>query len=95
MVGVHIGSNCLFSDDIHISDSEHIFGIGINPTSSGFRYKKQVFVGNNCFIGRFVFLMPGAVIGNNCVVGGGSVVTKEFPGNSVIAGNPARLIRTL
>lgn len=52
-------------------------------------------VGNNVFIGAFSIILPGASIGDNCVVGAGSVVTGVIPANSVVAGVPARMIRTM
>jgi serine acetyltransferase len=52
-------------------------------------------VGNNVFIGSNVVILPNVQIGDNVVVGAGSVVTKSVPQGSVVAGNPARLIRTL
>ncbi len=52
-------------------------------------------IGNNVFIGMNSILLMGAKIGNNCIVGAGSVVKGEFPDNSVIAGNPAKIICTM
>lgn len=49
-------------------------------------------IGDNVFIGYNCLLLPGIEIGNNCVIGAGSVVTKSVPENSVVAGNPARVI---
>lgn len=52
-------------------------------------------VGNNVFIGNSSIILPGAKIGNNCIIGAGSVVKGEVPSNSVVAGVPARVIRTI
>lgn len=52
-------------------------------------------IGDNVFIGMNSSIMPGVHIGNNCVIGTGSVVTKDVPDNMVVAGNPARIICTL
>lgn len=52
-------------------------------------------IGNNCFLGMNAIIMPGVVLGNNVIVGSGSVVTRSFPDDVVIAGNPANVICTL
>lgn len=56
---------------------------------------KPVVIGKNCWIGANTVIMPEVNIGNNVVIGAGSIVTKSFPANCVIAGNPARIIREL
>ncbi|WP_419810565.1 acyltransferase [Bacterioplanoides sp.] len=53
----------------------------------------DVNIGKNCFIGCNSIIMPGVTIGDSVVVGSGSVVTKSFKGNCVIAGNPAKVIK--
>lgn len=55
----------------------------------------QTIIGDNCFIGMNSIILMGSKIGNNVIVGAGSVVSGEFPDNCVIAGNPAKIIRTL
>lgn len=53
----------------------------------------NVYIGKNCFIGAGSIIMPGVEIGDSVIVGSGSVVTKSFGSNIIIAGNPAKVIR--
>ncbi|MCD6227070.1 transferase [Candidatus Micrarchaeota archaeon] len=57
--------------------------------------KKDVKVGNNCWIGYRVFIKEGVTIGDNVVIGAGSVVTKDIPSYSIAAGCPARVIKKI
>lgn len=50
-------------------------------------------IGERCFIGAHSLIMPGVHIGDNSIVGAGSVVTKSVPANVIVAGNPARVIK--
>lgn len=79
----HDGSSRLFRKKI----------AGMNP-QYGNRFG-AIRIGNNCFIGVNAIIMPGITIGSGSIVGAGSVVTNDVPQNSVVAGNPARLICTL
>lgn len=65
----------------------------MNPTF-GNRYDK-IRILDNCFIGINVIIMPGVTIGPNSIVGAGSVVTKAVPHESVVVGNPAKILCTL
>ena len=54
-----------------------------------------IFIGNNVWIGANCCILPNVHIGDNCVIGAGSVVTKDIPSNSVAAGNPAKVIKKI
>lgn len=58
-------------------------------------YAKPVKIGNDCWFGANVLVLPGVTIGNGCVIGAGSVVVKDIPDGCFAAGNPARVIRKL
>ncbi len=51
-------------------------------------------IGNNVWIGSHVIILPGVTIGNNCVIGAGSVVNKSIPDNSTAVGVPAKVVKT-
>ena len=55
---------------------------------------KPIKIGRNCFIGCNAIILKGTVLGDGCVVGAGAVVSGKFEAGSVIAGNPARVIKT-
>jgi acetyltransferase-like isoleucine patch superfamily enzyme len=55
---------------------------------------RPIRIGARCFIGGGSVILPGVTIGDECVVGGGSVVFEDAPPRCIIAGNPARIIRT-
>lgn len=58
-------------------------------------YARPVHIGNDCWLGASVTVCPGVTIGDNCVIGAGSVVTRDIPANSFAAGVPCRVIRKL
>ena len=55
----------------------------------------RIKIGNNVFIGNDAIIMPGVSIGNNCIIAAGSIVTKSIPDNSVAAGVPCRVIKSI
>lgn len=62
-----------------------------NPTHE-VQFVKEIHIGKECFIGARSFILPGTTIGNNCIIGAGSVVSGNIPSNSIYAGNPAKFI---
>lgn len=58
-------------------------------------YAKPVKIGHDCWFGANVVVCPGVTVGENCVIGAGSVVTRDIPPNSFAAGNPCRVIREI
>ena len=89
---VTIGDHNMFGPDIYITDSNHSFGVGIDPHEKPMN-KGKVTIGNCCWIGAKAVILKDVTLGDYCVVGAGAVVTKSFPSGSVIAGVPARLIK--
>jgi acetyltransferase-like isoleucine patch superfamily enzyme len=89
---IRIGDNCMFAANVTISDSDWH---GIYNRIRPFRCTKSVVIENNVWLGERVIVNKGVTIGENSVVGAGAVVTKDIPANSVAAGNPARIIKTI
>ena len=84
---VFIGPNCGFYTAGHPVDA---------PTrNSGLEYAKPIKVGNDVWIGGNVCVMPGVTIGDNVVIGAGSVVTKDIPSGVVAVGNPCAPLRKI
>ena len=54
----------------------------------------DTYIGKNCFVGAKAIVMPGVRVGDYCIVGSGAVVTKDVPSGSIVAGNPAKVIRS-
>ncbi len=87
---VEFGDNVTFAADADmICHDNSVIKCGINATD----YYGKIKIGNNCFIGIRSIILPGVILGDNTIVGAGSVVTKSFTeGNVIIAGNPAHAI---
>lgn len=90
-----IGKNVLIGSNVFICDYNH----GVSTQYESFLRQplkcKEVIIGDNVWIGQAVIILPGVHIGNNVIIGAGSIVTHNVADNSIIAGNPAKLIRVL
>ncbi len=84
---VFIAPNCAFYTAGHPLD--------VAQRNAGLEYSLPIRVGNNVWIGGNVCVMPGVTIGDNTVIGGGSVVVRDIPAGVLAAGNPCRVIRRL
>lgn len=95
--GVTIGKNCLISSNCGISSYNHIVASDnrIANTSQDEKFSKPVVIGDNVWIGMNSCILPGVTIGNNSIVGSGSVVTKDIPENEIWVGNPARFMKKI
>ena len=92
-IGKHtsIGGNVkIFDHDFHPIDPQE----RLEHPNSGMK-TKPVDIGENVFIGANVIILKGSKIGNNCVIGAGAVVSGTFEDNTVIVGNPAKVVRKL
>lgn len=83
---VFIAPNCAFYTAEHPIDA--------TQRNAGLEYARPIKVGNNVWVGGNVVVLPGVSIGDNSVIGAGSVVTKDIPNNVVAFGNPCKVIKT-
>lgn len=88
-----IGDNSMIGPKTCIYASTH--ALPVEERKKGYTFPRGVTIGSNVWVGGGVSILPGVSIGDNCIVGAGSVVTKSFPANVVIAGNPAKVIKEL
>ena len=90
---VKIGDNAQIAPNVSIYTAGH----PVHPDSrnSGYEYGIAITIGDNVWIGGNTCILPGVTIGNNVVIGAGSVVTKDIPDNVIVAGNPCRIIREI
>lgn len=81
--GIHIVSDTWILTEAMVLSHDHCRGLKIDT-----------YIGKNCVVGVRSIIMPGVTIGDSCVIAAYSVVTKDVPSNSIVAGNPARVIKT-
>ena len=84
---VFVAPNCGFYTAGHALDAEQRI--------QGLEYAYPITIGNNVWIGAQVCVLPGVTIGDNTIIGAGSVVTKSIPANVLAVGNPCRVLRTI
>jgi maltose O-acetyltransferase len=90
---VDIGDNVFIGPNVVISTAGHPIDPAVRI--SGLEFAKPITIENGVWIGASVVIVPGVTIGENTTIGAGSVVTKNIPANSVAAGNPCRVLRSI
>ena len=85
---VSIGDDCVFAPNVRLIAHDASTKLVAGATRLG-----TVRIGQRCFLGDSVIVLPGVAIGDDCVIGAGSVVTRDVPAGSVAAGNPARVVK--
>ena len=88
---IRVGDNCMFGPSVVIATAGHPILPALRE--QGLQYNAPVRIGKNCWLGAGALVMPGVTIGDNSVIGAGSVVTRDIPSNVVAAGNPCRVLR--
>lgn len=90
---VYVGDKVMFGPNVTIATANH----PINPElrERMLQYNKDVHIGKCAWIGANTVIVPGVTIGENSVIGAGSVVTKDIPANVVAVGNPCRVLREI
>lgn len=102
---IYANFNLTLVDDTHIYVGDYtMFGPNVTVSTAGhpilpelreqtYQYNAPVYIGRNCWIGAGVVIVPGIRIGDNVVIGAGSIVTKDIPSGVVAVGNPCRVLR--
>lgn len=90
---VTIGDNVFIAPNVGLYTAGH--PVDVPRRNEGLEYAFPIHIGNNVWIGAGVSVLPGVTIGDNTVVGAGSVVTRSLPSNVVAAGNPCKVLREI
>lgn len=105
--GVYANFNLTMVDDTHIFVGDHtMIGPNVVLATAGhpilpelrpdaYQFNLPIHIGKNCWLGAGVIVLPGITIGDNSVIGAGSIVTKDIPANVVAVGNPCRVLREI
>lgn len=94
--GIEIEDDVLLGSGVHIYTSNHRFDDPVHPIiEQGHSIAEAVTLRRGCWMGAQAVILPGVEIGENSVVGSGSIMTKSVPARVVAAGNPAKIIKTL
>ena len=90
---IYIGDKVMFGPNVTIATANH--PINSKLREKAYQYNREVHIGNNVWIGANTVVVPGVTIGDNSVIGAGSVVTKDIPANVVAVGNPCKVLRQI
>lgn len=88
---IYVGDYTMFGPNVTLATAGH--PVLADLRVHGYQYNAPIRIGKNCWLGAGVIVMPGVTIGDNVVIGAGSIVTKDIPSNIVAVGNPCRVMR--
>ncbi len=91
---IEIGSDVMIAEYVCIHDNNHNFdNLNALIANQGFKVS-PIMIGNGCWIGAHAIILQGSTLGENCILGAGSILTKKIPKEMVIAGNPAKVLHS-
>lgn len=88
---IYVGDHTMFGPNVVLATAGH--PILPELREQGYQYNAPIHIGRNCWFGAGAIVLPGITIGDNVVIGAGSVVTKDIPSNVVAVGNPCKILR--
>ncbi len=90
---IYVGDCTMFGPNVVVATASHPIYPALREQA--YQFNLPVHIGRNCWLGAGVLVMPGVTIGDNSVIGAGSVVTKDIPANVVAVGNPCKVLREI
>ena len=90
---IYVGDHTMFGPNVVLATAAH--PICPELREKEYQYNMPIHIGRNCWLGAGVIVMPGVTIGDNTVIGAGSIVTKDIPSGVVAVGNPCRVLREI
>ncbi|MBO5944048.1 MAG: sugar O-acetyltransferase [Clostridia bacterium] len=90
---IYVGDYTMLGPNVVLATAGHPILPELRPLA--YQYNMPVHIGKNCWLGAGVIVLPGVTIGDNTVIGAGSIVTKDIPANVVAVGNPCRVLREI
>lgn len=90
---IYVGDNTMFGPNVVLATAGH--PVLPELREKAYQYNAPIRIGRNCWLGAGVIVLPGVTIGDNSVIGAGSVVTKDIPADVVAVGNPCKILRPI
>lgn len=90
---IYVGDNTMIAPNVILASAAH--PLDPEERRKGYQYNQPVHIGKNCWLGAGVIVVPGVSIGDDTVIGAGSVVTKDIPSGVVAVGNLCRVIKEI
>lgn len=90
---INIGNDVLIAPNVGLYTAGHIVDPELRKKPSALQYALPINIGNNVWIGAQSIVLPGVTVGDNTIIGAGSVVTRDLPANVVAVGNPCHVLR--